>query len=670
MLEYLSKKGYSRTESMLRRESANLDPQGQPIPSRIEDTGGRMYFTAYDLALTWIANTLDIYAPEFRRLRWPLFLYSYFRLITEFYPSLSREFFVKYRGPFETEHADDLRAVTALTTPEHLQENCIAQLYLKHKYRLTLSNMTFWVLIQFLETNEHAGGRQLTSLLQDHLDIRMVDRNASAGGSARSLQRLLESRQNGTTDDDVPAEDEGIPGHHPGSANLERNAPSVLNKLALGAMPMEADLMEDVKADLAQADLAAPPLNGTTTTTLIEQFEHNIKTEPSDDIPASIPLPPSSARDVSMEVQKVHENRDRFRIEGRTGGVGPGVSVTMFTFHNTFDSVNCVEFSGDNSLVAIGTSESYIRIWSLDNTPLVSPLDDPSLQPSSSRRLIGHSGPVYALAFSPSIAVPADPSASHPTYLLSGSADTTIRLWSLSTYTNLVVYRAHSAPIWSLAFSPHGHYFASGSSDRSARLWSTPQICPLRLFIGHESDVETLAWHPNGAYLFTGGGEADRTVRMWRVSDGNAVRLFTGHTGNVTALACAGNGKVVASADDRGEILLWDLPSGRLLKRMRGHTRGGIWSLGWSVESSVLVSGGADGTVRVWDAVGAGAGGGGVGGGADGGAETAAATTLKKKKDVVVSADQISAFATKRTPVYKVGFTQMNLVVAGGAYLP
>ena len=36
-------------------------------------------------------------------------------------------------------------------------------------------------------------------------------------------------------------------------------------------------------------------------------------------------------------------------------------------------------------------------------------------------------------------------------------------------------------------------------------------------------------------------------------------------------------------------------------KRMRGHAKGGIWSLSWSMESTVLASGGADGTVRIWD---------------------------------------------------------------------
>ncbi|KAK5690920.1 Transcription initiation factor TFIID subunit 5, partial [Elasticomyces elasticus] len=42
----------------------------------------------------------------------------------------------------------------------------------------------------------------------------------------------------------------------------------------------------------------------------------------------------------------------------------------------------------------------------------------------------------------------------------------------------------------------------------------------------------------------------------------------------------------------------------------------------------------------------------------------------KKGKDVVVTPDQISAFPTKKSPVYRVKFTNMNLIIAGGAYLP
>jgi transcription initiation factor TFIID subunit 5 len=111
---------------------------------------------------------------------------------------------------------------------------------------------------------------------------------------------------------------------------------------------------------------------------------------------------------------------------------------------------------------------------------------------------------------------------------------------------------------------------------------------------------------------------------------------------------------------------------------MRGHGKGGIWSMSWSVESNVLVSAGADGTVRVWDVAapqdpGRVIGEGGAGTKLDAGNTPASApgqSKKKKGKDVVVTPDQISAFPTKKSPVYKVKFTNMNLVVAGGAYLP
>jgi len=47
-------------------------------------------------------------------------------------------------------------------------------------------------------------------------------------------------------------------------------------------------------------------------------------------------------------------------------------------------------------------------------------------------------------------------------------------------------------------------------------------------------------------------------------------------------------------------ISLWDLGSGRRIKKMTGHTAS-VYSLVFSAESSVLVSGGADWTVRCWD---------------------------------------------------------------------
>lgn len=313
-------------------------------------------------------------------------------------------------------------------------------------------------------------------------------------------------------------------------------------------------------------------------------------------------------------------------------------------------------------------------------------------QPPTSRRLIGHSAPVYGVSFSPSIApndsVPIGYSNVIPTNtqaLLSCSGDKTIRLWSLDDWQCLVVYKGHDGMVWDITWGPFGHYFLTGSLDKTARLWSTESIGYLRMFVGHDQDVDVVAFHPNSAYVFT--GSCDKIVRMWAVTNGYPVRMFTGHTGNITSMACSPSGKILASADDAGTIILWDLAPGRLIKRMRGHAKGGIWSLSFSVESTVLVSGGADGTVRLWDVVlpaeapeqGRIIGEGGAGVKIDGGGQSAAqgvgvsgagGAKKKKGKEVVVTPDQISAFPTKKSPVYKVRFTRMNLVVAGGAYLP
>ena len=335
-------------------------------------------------------------------------------------------------------------------------------------------------------------------------------------------------------------------------------------------------------------------------------------------------------------------------------------------------------------LVAAGTQQSYIRVWSLDGKPIPNMSENGATngtQPTSSKRLIGHAGPVYSVHFSPSSPNPSrDSPQTSPRYLLSASADKSVRLWSCDTWTCLVAYRGHDAPVWDVRWGPHGHYFLSCGHDKVARLWNTENIAPLRMFVAHDNDVECGCFHPNGAYVFTAG---DKNVRMWDISRGNPVRMFTGHTGVITAVECSPDGRTLASADDQGSIFLWDLASGTRIKRMRGHGKGGIWSLTWSVESSVLVSGGADMTVRVWDVIqkpnAQGAEAGGKTDGAAGGAVTAAGSGAagaanqaqkKSKKDVVVTQDQISAFPTKKSPVYKVAFTRSNLVLAGSAYLP
>ena len=61
VIEYLVKKGYNRTEQMLRQESSHLDKEGKPIHDRAEDFGTMKYSKAYRLLSNWVDQNLDIY---------------------------------------------------------------------------------------------------------------------------------------------------------------------------------------------------------------------------------------------------------------------------------------------------------------------------------------------------------------------------------------------------------------------------------------------------------------------------------------------------------------------------------------------------------------------------------------------------------------------------------
>ncbi len=252
-------------------------------------------------------------------------------LVADGYGVEGRAFFERFRNYFEEEHRDDVRTLQSVSLIDHVSSNETAKIYRENRYRLTLSTMAFYNLIRFLESKEKEGGNLIVGILGTNLNVVTVDR--AADSQSIFAQKLNRAKNM----EDVPAEDEGIPGHNAGSANLEQAAgSSVLPRVKLGALPMDKEGMEDVRGDLEDEDEKEPPVFGQKP--LVQHFDQRIKREESEDAPTreELRIPQATARDVAMEVQKVKEDRDRFKIEARTGGVGPGVSVMMFTFHNTY----------------------------------------------------------------------------------------------------------------------------------------------------------------------------------------------------------------------------------------------------------------------------------------------------------------------------------------------
>ncbi|CAH1790548.1 unnamed protein product, partial [Owenia fusiformis] len=383
------------------------------------------------------------------------------------------------------------------------------------------------------------------------------------------------------------------------------------------------------------------------------------KSDPNAPSNNRIPLPEMKDVDKIDRINFYRESMKRVKL-----GPTTQPSICFYTFLNGYHEVTCIEFTEDSSLIAAGFSNSSIRIWSL--TPnrlrtvkgptdlsiidieaddvLERMMDDRSA--SESRLLVGHSGPVYSTSFSPD---------KH--YLISGSEDGTIRLWSLKTWTNLVVYKGHNYPVWSVQFSPHGHYFVSGGHDRTARIWSTDHYQPLRIFAGHLSDVDCVQFHPNSNYVATGC--SDRLVRLYDMLNGKCVRQMSGHKGAIQCLRFSPDGRYLASAGADKTVLLWDLANGNQIGQLRGHTNT-VYSLCFSREGAVLASGGIDDQVLLWDVAKV---------FEEQDSDTAPGTATVANITGEDTKLLIGSQKTKNSPVLDLHFTRRNLLLASGPFM-
>jgi|GEM_PF-896627 len=96
-------------------------------------------------------------------------------------------------------------------------------------------------------------------------------------------------------------------------------------------------------------------------------------------------------------------------------------------------------------------------------------------------------------------------------------------------------------------------------------------------------------------------------VASWVALNGRAqdlrlefVRSFTGHQFGIRKVVFSPDAKRFASGGTRGEIYLWDVATGAMLKDLRGHMAS-VADLRFSKDGRYLVSGADDGQVIVWD---------------------------------------------------------------------
>jgi WD40 repeat protein len=171
------------------------------------------------------------------------------------------------------------------------------------------------------------------------------------------------------------------------------------------------------------------------------------------------------------------------------------------------------------------------------------------------------------------------------------------------TGKEISTFKNHTDWVTRVVFSPDGKNVISVSHDKSLRVWDATTTTEI-LAIEHPEPVWGLAVSPDGGRILTGTGGSlvkrsdlilhpgsDNTLRLWNSANGQLIREMKGHSETVFTIDFSPDGLLAVSGGWDNTIRLWDLETGTELSRIDGS--GGVMQVKFSPDGQqVLVAGG------------------------------------------------------------------------------
>ncbi|KAK2394819.1 WD40 domain-containing protein [Trifolium repens] len=185
---------------------------------------------------------------------------------------------------------------------------------------------------------------------------------------------------------------------------------------------------------------------------------------------------------------------------------------------------------------------------------------------------------------------------------------------------NIKRVRGHRNAVYCAILDRSGRYVITGSDDRLVKIWSMETAYSLASCRGHDGDITDLAVSSNNAAVASSSN--DCIIRVWRLPDGLPISVLRGHTGAVTAIAFSPRPNAVyqlLSSSDDGTCRIWDARNSQSSPRLyvprpsdSGRSSGPssntmpqshqIFCCAYNANGTVFVTGSSDNLARVWNA--------------------------------------------------------------------
>ena len=146
--------------------------------------------------------------------------------------------------------------------------------------------------------------------------------------------------------------------------------------------------------------------------------------------------------------------------------------------------------------------------------------------------------------------------------------------------------------------------------DRSLLGWEYDHVVrktlPRMILRGHTHGVRCIAISPDGRYIASGSRAYDEEtgqfglgeIRLWDASTGTLLRTLTGHTSFVLSLSFSPDSSQLLSGSYDRTVKQWDVSSGQVVRTLQGH-QSGVSGVCFSPDGSRIASGSK--SLMVWN---------------------------------------------------------------------